>query len=527
MDAAAENRWRSRPLLAGALKGLVVLVPAAAAITVTALLNSGVTSPSSMVGKLGWWLLLLGVSTAVALLVERQTRRLLPLAVLFKLTLLFPDEAPSRYRIARAAGNPQRLRELASGSSPRSKAATHVLAWVAQLTKHDRHTRGHSERVRVFSDLIAEQMAVGGRDRDKLRWAALLHDIGKLQVPATVLNKAGKPSATEWDVLRQHPAAGIALVGPLAAWLGSWAGGIADHHERFDGTGYPRGLAGEQISTAGRIVAVADAYETMTANRSYKRAVAAATAREELARCAGTHFDPAVVRAFLAVGLPRILYGIGPLSFLVHLPFLARVPDAGLGLLAVAGQAAAPVAAGLTAASVATVAVVSPTAPTAPSSTVATSSTSKAASSSHQATTAQSGFLSIAGSLGTVARLTGTTPARAGSSASGTAHKSSAPRASAPKPSQPGNPKAANPKSSGAKTSSSGPSKPKTSNPKTSNPKTSSPKASTSTTTSGKPAKSSTTSRKSSTTSTSSTKTAKSTAPASASKPPHPKTSKH
>lgn len=362
----AGRRWRSRPLLAAGLRALALLIPAACALASTMLLSAGVPTPDSLAVRLGWWAILLAVSTVVALATERQTRRLLPLALLYKLTLLFPDEAPSRYRMARAAGNPQRLRELAAGTSPRSRAATHVLAWVAHLSRHDRHTRGHSERVRVFTDLLAQQLDLPGPDRDKLRWAALLHDIGKLRVPAPVLNKPGKPSTSEWDLLREHPATGLALVGPLAAWLGPWAGGIADHHERYDGTGYPNGRAGREISLAGRIVAVADAYETMTATRSYKKAMAAASAREELARCAGTHFDPDIVRAFLGIGLPRMLFAIGPLSFLIHLPFLARLPDAGLGLVAMAGQAATPVAAGLTAASVATAAVVAPAAASAP-----------------------------------------------------------------------------------------------------------------------------------------------------------------
>jgi hypothetical protein len=287
---------------------------------------------------------------------------MLPLAVLLKLTLLFPDGAPSRYQMARAANNPHRLRELAAGRSPQSRAAAEVLAWVAELARHDRHTRGHSERVRVFADLLAEQLNLTRIEKDKLRWASLLHDVGKLQVPARILNKPAKPNLSEWEVLRRHPAAGMELVGPLAEWLGPWAGGIADHHERFDGTGYPNGLSGTDISLAGRIVAVADSYETMTAVRPYKRAMAAAAGRAELARCAGSHFDPAIVRAFLNIGLPRMLYGIGPISFLFHFPFLGRLPEAGLSLMSVASQAAAPVAAGLTAGAVATATVVSPTA---------------------------------------------------------------------------------------------------------------------------------------------------------------------
>ena len=91
-----------------------------------------------------------------------------------------------------------------------------------------------------------------------------------------------------------HPEAGIELAGPVAAWLGPWAGCINEHHERFDGTGYPRQLAGDHTSLAGRIVAVADAFETMTANRTYKKQLTVTAARKELTDCAGTHFDPDV-----------------------------------------------------------------------------------------------------------------------------------------------------------------------------------------------------------------------------------------
>lgn len=119
--------------------------------------------------------------------------------------------------------------------------------------------------------------------------------------------------------------------GPLLAWLGEWGAGIAEHHERYDGSGYPRGLAGLAISRAGRALAVVDAYEVMTAARSYKRPMHVGTARLELARCAGTHFDPAMVRAFLAISLPRLLWTTGPLSFLANLPLLDPPSGRGAG----------------------------------------------------------------------------------------------------------------------------------------------------------------------------------------------------
>ena len=129
--------------------------------------------------------------------------------------------------------------------------------------------------------------------------------------------------------MRSHPEAGARAAADLLPWLGDWGSAILEHHERFDGTGYPQGLQGLDISRAGRLLAVVDAYEVITAARSYKRPTSTVKAREELARCAGSHFDPAIVRAFLAISLPRLLWATGPLSFLVQLPFIGVLRDAG------------------------------------------------------------------------------------------------------------------------------------------------------------------------------------------------------
>jgi HD-GYP domain-containing protein (c-di-GMP phosphodiesterase class II) len=367
-ERAHETRWNARPLIALSLRAVMSGVPALAAVSVVIFLEHISAAPTTWPARIVTWSLLLGVSAIVALVVERRLRSLLPLALLMRMTLVFPDEAPSRYAVARAANSPAKIKELAAtGSSPRAQAAAEVLALVARLAKHDRHTRGHSERVRVFTDLIAEQMGVSGPDRDKLAWGALLHDIGKMNVPGELLNKPGKPTPQEWEVLKRHPLAGGEFAGPLAEWLGPWIGGITQHHERFDGKGYPLGVAAHDISLAGRIVAVADAYETMTAARSYKKPMTVAAARQELTDCAGAHFDPVVVRAFLALSLPRLMWGVGPLSFLAHLPFVARAEVVSVQFAA-ASSAAAPAAAAAAvgAASVVTAGAVVPTAPPAP-----------------------------------------------------------------------------------------------------------------------------------------------------------------
>ncbi|MDP8975514.1 MAG: HD domain-containing protein [Actinomycetota bacterium] len=291
--------------------------------------------PNGSLATVGWWVGTIAASTLALVLVERQARRLLPLATLYKLTLLFPDRAPSRFRVALRAGTVRNLEErLAEGrrdgvGDDPSRAASNILVLAAALSRHDRRTRGHSERVRGFTDLIAEEMHLPAPDRDRLRWAALLHDIGKMRVQPQILNKSGSLSAQEWSVIHRHPADGARMAAPLGPWLGPWMDAIPQHHERWDGGGYPQGLSGSDITISARIVAVADAFEVMTAPRSYRRPLGPAAARDELASCAGSHFDPAVVRAFLNISIGRLRWVMAPVAWLADLPFLRPVAHTG------------------------------------------------------------------------------------------------------------------------------------------------------------------------------------------------------
>ena len=326
-DVAGEGRWAAHPVLAAGVRALVLGVPLVVSTVAVWLLGR-----TALLAGHRWLrlLALLVVAVVVAAAVERLTRRLLPLAALLKLTMLFPDRAPSRFKVARQAAADSFDQRAWHGEEATARSvAEAVLALVAALGSHDKKTRGHSERVRVFADMVAAELNLPQADRDRLRWAALLHDLGKLQVPVLVLNKPGKLDDGEFSLIKRHPVIGAELAGPLLPWLGEWGRGILDHHERYDGRGYPNGVAGTEISLAGRIVGVVDSFETMTAARAYKKPMSTKFARKELADCAGTQFDPVVVRAFLGISLPKLMWAMGPLSFAVQAPFLKSIAEAG------------------------------------------------------------------------------------------------------------------------------------------------------------------------------------------------------
>jgi HD-GYP domain-containing protein (c-di-GMP phosphodiesterase class II) len=356
--APSEGVWAARPGLALLLRVAIFLTPLACALGVTAVARRVLGPPETTGALVAQWVVLLSIGVGTALGAERLARRLLPLATLLKLSMLFPSRAPSRFKVARAAGSVRQLesaaaadREVPAAAPPHDEdSAATILALVARLSAHDRRTRGHAERVRVYTDMIAEEMKLVEADRYRLRWAALLHDIGKLSIDPRILNKTGELTEEEWDAIKAHPVEGMRIAAPLVAWLGPWARTISHHHEHFDGAGYPKGISGTHIARGARIVAVADSYDTMTSVRSYKKPMATRAAREELVRCAGTQFDPVVVRAFLAVSLPRLLWATGPVSLLVHLPFLARLKVVGeISVASAATAVTATAAAGVVA----------------------------------------------------------------------------------------------------------------------------------------------------------------------------------
>lgn len=173
-----------------------------------------------------------------------------------------------------------------------------IRALVQAVDIKDGYTRGHSERVGHASVLIARELGMDDERVEVLRFAGILHDVGKLGVPTRLLRKNGPLTPEERRIIELHPEYGHEMVRGIS-FLGEARAAILHHHERLDGSGYPYGLAGDRIPECARIVAVADAFDAMTSTRCYSRARPVEAAVAELERCAGTHFDPRMVGAFV------------------------------------------------------------------------------------------------------------------------------------------------------------------------------------------------------------------------------------
>jgi len=173
-------------------------------------------------------------------------------------------------------------------------------ALAAALDARDRDTGGHSSRVTVYTMEMARCLSIR---KDSADWAdieraSLLHDVGKIGVPDSILNKPGPLTAEEWQEMRKHPAIGYEMLKDVE-FLAAAAEIVYSHHERYDGKGYPKGLKGDEIPLGSRIFAVADAFDAMTSDRPYRRALDWRKAREEILTNSGVQFDPKVVKAFL------------------------------------------------------------------------------------------------------------------------------------------------------------------------------------------------------------------------------------
>jgi response regulator RpfG family c-di-GMP phosphodiesterase len=174
-----------------------------------------------------------------------------------------------------------------------------VAGFAQALEESDRYTRGHSERVAMYAELIAVGIGLAESEVETVVKAGLMHDIGKIGIRYELINKPGKLSPEEVGMFREHPDKGRRILAPIPCMRhlieGAWC-----HHEFFDGGGYPRGLGKDRIPLLGRIVAIADAYDAMTSDRAYRRALKHEVAVAEIERCSGTQFDPELAELFLA-----------------------------------------------------------------------------------------------------------------------------------------------------------------------------------------------------------------------------------
>jgi putative nucleotidyltransferase with HDIG domain len=175
---------------------------------------------------------------------------------------------------------------------------TTLEGWSAALDLRDKETEGHTQRVTKMTVRLAESMGFNQQQLLHVRRGALLHDIGKMGVPDRILLKPGKLTDEEWEIMRKHPVYAYQLLKPIT-YLGSALDIPYCHHEKWDGTGYPRGLTGEEIPLAARIFSVIDIYDALTSDRPYREAWTIEKTSSYIRELSGTHLDPQVVEAFL------------------------------------------------------------------------------------------------------------------------------------------------------------------------------------------------------------------------------------
>jgi diguanylate cyclase (GGDEF)-like protein len=192
--------------------------------------------------------------------------------------------------VLHAGDQDEKLPELGQGNV--------IAALASALEERDRYTGEHSESVVDLTARVGDSLAISGEEIEQVRTAALLHDIGKVGVPDEILHKPGKLDEREWEIMRQHPVIGERILRAIPGF-GTIARMVRHEHERWDGGGYPDGLAGKAIPVGSRIILACDAYHAMTSDRPYRKAMPHADAMAELTANAGTQFDPDVVQALV------------------------------------------------------------------------------------------------------------------------------------------------------------------------------------------------------------------------------------
>jgi len=169
----------------------------------------------------------------------------------------------------------------------------------------DAYTCGHSERVAMVSKMLAQEVGLTEQEVDRIYMAGLLHDVGKIGVPESVLQKPGRLTVEEFEQMKRHPVIGAHILQDVKQ-IKDIIPGVLHHHERFDGKGYPGGLAGRDIPLMGRLICLADCFDAMTTTRTYRQAMPLEAALADIRRCAGTQFDPGLTESFLNIGTDRL-----------------------------------------------------------------------------------------------------------------------------------------------------------------------------------------------------------------------------
>lgn len=271
-----------------------------------------VSNDPDLARQIGWNLVFIGLSAGILAagaawwVVQRIT---LPLRRLAETMSVMAREGQLRSDFRAAGGGSEvrlieetfRALTISLEESQRARERSYVEAVGAVVTAadaRDHETTGHSFRVSLYAIALAKALGIHGDELKAIEWGSLLHDVGKMVVPDEILRKMGPLTADEWHIMKQHPTWGFDMLAEVSFLQPAALDIIYSHHERWDGQGYPRGIAGEQIPLAARIFAVVDTYDAITSDRPYRRARTYPVALGELQRVAGQQLDPTIVEAF-------------------------------------------------------------------------------------------------------------------------------------------------------------------------------------------------------------------------------------
>lgn len=214
--------------------------------------------------------------------------------------------------LLRALEKAKRHRDLIRENRRLQENSLNVLRTMVNVLEHrDAYTAGHSQRVTEITLAVAAGIGLRGEEIKTLRLAGLIHDLGKIGIDDHILRKPGRLDEEEYGIIKTHPEKGVQMIEPLD-FLKDTIPIILHHHERYNGSGYPSGLQGEEIPLGARIITVADTFDAMTSSRAYRRARSTREAIDELTRCRGSQFDTEIVDIFLDISKTRTFDGDFP-----------------------------------------------------------------------------------------------------------------------------------------------------------------------------------------------------------------------